>query len=55
LFRTIITFPWFQNTSVILFLNKMDLFELKIMTTHLVDYFPEYDGTWSELYVDSMF
>ncbi|XP_016957095.1 G protein alpha q subunit [Drosophila biarmipes] len=44
LFRTIITFPWFQNTSIILFLNKKDLFELKIKSTHLVDYFPEYDG-----------
>ncbi|XP_015278805.1 PREDICTED: guanine nucleotide-binding protein subunit alpha-11 [Gekko japonicus] len=26
LFRTIITYPWFQNSSVILFLNKKDLF-----------------------------
>nr|AKI33347.1 Gq-alpha [Doryteuthis pealeii] len=44
LFRTIITYPWFQNSSVILFLNKKDLLEEKIMTSHLVDYFPEYDG-----------
>lgn len=44
LFRTIITYPWFQNSSVILFLNKKDLLEEKIMHSHLVDYFPEYDG-----------
>lgn len=44
LFRTIITYPWFQNSSVILFLNKKDLLEEKIMFSHLVDYFPEYDG-----------
>uniref|UniRef100_A0A8C6T4N6 Guanine nucleotide-binding protein subunit alpha n=1 Tax=Neogobius melanostomus TaxID=47308 RepID=A0A8C6T4N6_9GOBI len=30
LFRTIITYPWFQNSS--------------IMYSHLVDYFPEFDG-----------
>ncbi|XP_053321433.1 guanine nucleotide-binding protein subunit alpha-11 [Spea bombifrons] len=44
LFRTIITYPWFQNSSVILFLNKKDLLEDKIMYSHLVDYFPEFDG-----------
>ncbi|XP_036669800.2 G protein alpha q subunit [Drosophila suzukii] len=55
LFRTIITFPWFQNTSVILFLNKMDLFELKIMTTHLVDYFPEYDGPRKDAFAAQCF
>ncbi|XP_070303030.1 guanine nucleotide-binding protein G(q) subunit alpha isoform X1 [Salvelinus sp. IW2-2015] len=46
LFRTIITYPWFQNSSVILFLNKKDLLEEKIMYSHLVDYFPEFDGEW---------
>jgi guanine nucleotide-binding protein subunit alpha, other len=44
LFRTIITYPWFQHSSVILFLNKKDLLEEKIMYSHLVDYFPEFDG-----------
>ncbi|NP_001038501.1 guanine nucleotide-binding protein subunit alpha-11a [Danio rerio] len=44
LFRTIITYPWFQNSSVILFLNKKDLLEEKILCSHLVDYFPEFDG-----------
>ncbi|KAM3849394.1 guanine nucleotide-binding protein G(q) subunit alpha-like [Diretmus argenteus] len=44
LFRTIITYQWFKDSSVILFLNKIDLLEEKIMFSHLVDYFPEYDG-----------
>ncbi|XP_065562189.1 guanine nucleotide-binding protein G(q) subunit alpha [Artemia franciscana] len=44
LFKTIITYPWFQHSSVILFLNKKDLLEEKIMYSHIVDYFPEYDG-----------
>ena len=46
LFKTIITYPWFQHSSVILFLNKKDLLEEKIMYSHLVDYFPEYDGQY---------
>nr|BAC39447.1 unnamed protein product [Mus musculus] len=44
LFRTIITYPWFLNSSVILFLNKKDLLEEKIMYSHLISYFPEYTG-----------
>ncbi|XP_057322192.1 guanine nucleotide-binding protein G(q) subunit alpha isoform X3 [Microplitis mediator] len=48
LFKTIITYPWFQHSSVILFLNKKDLLEEKIMYSHLVDYFPEYDGPQRE-------
>lgn len=44
LFRTIITYPWFHNSSVILFLNKKDLLEDKVQRSHLVDYFPEFDG-----------
>ncbi|KAI0211148.1 Guanine nucleotide-binding protein G(q) subunit alpha [Lamellibrachia satsuma] len=48
LFRTIITYPWFQNSSVILFLNKKDLLEEKIMHSHVVDYFPEFDGPQKE-------
>ncbi|XP_066224046.1 guanine nucleotide-binding protein subunit alpha-14 [Saccopteryx leptura] len=44
LFKTIITYPWFLNSSVILFLNKKDLLEEKIMYSHLISYFPEYTG-----------
>ncbi|XP_068569294.1 guanine nucleotide-binding protein G(q) subunit alpha-like [Cebidichthys violaceus] len=44
LFQTIITSGWFHLSSVMLFLNKIDLLEEKILHSHLVDYFPEYDG-----------
>ncbi|CAG2176719.1 unnamed protein product [Oppiella nova] len=44
LFKTIITCEYFISSSVILFLNKTDLFDEKIQMSHLVDYFPEYDG-----------
>lgn len=44
LFRTIIGYPWFQNSSVILFLNKKDLLEEKIAYSHLVDFFPSFKG-----------
>jgi hypothetical protein len=30
LFRTIICYPWFQRASVIIFLNKTDVFEEKV-------------------------
>ncbi|XP_037717464.1 G protein alpha q subunit-like [Drosophila subpulchrella] len=60
LFGTIITFEWFQRASIILFLNKKDILEEKIMTSHLVDYFPEYDGpqqdaTAAEEYILQMY
>lgn len=44
LLKTIITSNWFQESSVLLFLNKKDLMQEKIMHSHLDDYFPEYYG-----------
>lgn len=44
LFENIISYPFFQESSVILFLNKTDLFLEKIMKSHLADYFPAYQG-----------
>ncbi|XP_072516363.1 guanine nucleotide-binding protein subunit alpha-14-like [Salminus brasiliensis] len=44
LFKTIISYPWFQNTSIILFLNKKDLLQEKITKSNLADYFPQYKG-----------
>ncbi|KAI0986024.1 hypothetical protein GJ496_010672 [Pomphorhynchus laevis] len=44
LFRTIICYPWFQNSSVILFLNKTDVLEEKVGYSNLVDYFPSFEG-----------
>lgn len=54
LFRTIITYKWFKESSVILFLNKIDILEEKIMYSHLVDYFPEYDGKRSKMQLSVM-
>ena len=44
LFRCIISYPWFASKSIILFLNKKDLLEEKVQHSHLVDFFPEFDG-----------
>ena len=48
LFKTIITYPWFQSSSIILFLNKTDLLEEKIKYSNLADYFPEFTGEYSK-------
>jgi tRNA U34 5-carboxymethylaminomethyl modifying GTPase MnmE/TrmE len=44
LFQEICESPWFQETSLILFLNKRDLFAEKIKTVPLSNLFPEYRG-----------
>ena len=44
LFETIITYPWFQKSSFVLFLNKTDLLEEKIVESDLADFFPAYNG-----------
>ncbi|XP_028273369.1 guanine nucleotide-binding protein G(q) subunit alpha-like [Parambassis ranga] len=44
LFKTIFSYPWFQESSAILFLNKTDLLQEKITQSHLATYFPEYTG-----------
>ncbi|KAF8992041.1 guanine nucleotide binding protein, alpha subunit [Cyathus striatus] len=35
---------WFKQTSIILFLNKNDLFEKKIPTSDIKNFFPDFDG-----------
>ncbi|KDR70104.1 hypothetical protein GALMADRAFT_906384 [Galerina marginata CBS 339.88] len=35
---------WFKQTSIILFLNKNDLFERKIPTSDIKNFFPDFDG-----------
>ncbi|KAH7717906.1 guanine nucleotide binding proteinq polypeptide [Aphelenchoides avenae] len=44
LFRVIMSHPFNEHCSTMLFLNKTDIFEEKIQTSHLADFFPEYDG-----------
>lgn len=43
-FRDIVECPYFEETNIILFLNKKDLFAEKIRTTDLRVCFPDYDG-----------
>lgn len=44
LFYTTIHSPWFQNTSIILFLNKTDILADKIQTSDFQKYFPSFTG-----------
>ena len=44
LFDSICNNKWFTDTSIILFLNKKDLFEEKIRKSPLTVCFPEYAG-----------
>ncbi|KAK7896491.1 hypothetical protein WMY93_021816 [Mugilogobius chulae] len=44
LFETILAYPFFSESATILFLNKTDLLEEKIVKSHLMTYFPEYKG-----------
>jgi len=44
LFDQIVNSKWFKATAMILFLNKKDLFEMKMAKKPLSKYFPEYDG-----------
>lgn len=45
LFDSICNNKWFTDTSIILFLNKKDLFDHKIRRSALTICFPEYAGT----------
>ncbi|KAJ7468976.1 G-protein alpha subunit-domain-containing protein [Mycena latifolia] len=44
LFESVINSRWFLRTSVILFLNKIDVFKRKLPKIPLGRYFPEYAG-----------
>lgn len=44
LFDSIVNSKWFLNSSIILFLNKIDLFRDKLKRSPLEKYFPEYAG-----------
>lgn len=44
LFESIVNSRWFQRSSIILFLNKIDIFKQKLARRPLSDYFPEYTG-----------
>jgi len=44
LFNTICNHPLFKNTSIILFLNKIDILKKKLNKLQLKEYFKEYQG-----------
>jgi guanine nucleotide-binding protein G(i) subunit alpha len=44
LFESVVNSRWFLRTSIILFLNKIDLFKSKLSKSPLEHYFPEYFG-----------
>ncbi|KAJ1910876.1 guanine nucleotide-binding protein subunit alpha [Tieghemiomyces parasiticus] len=44
LFDSICNSRWFVRTSIILFLNKIDLFRAKLPKSPLDQYFPDYEG-----------
>lgn len=55
LFDSICNNKWFTDTSIILFLNKKDLFEEKIRKSPLTICFPEYAGKNFFLYLHIYF
>lgn len=46
LFDSICNSRWFARTSIVLFLNKTDLFKRKLEKSPLRKYFPDYSGTY---------
>lgn len=44
LFDSVINSRWFLRTSIILFLNKIDVFKSKLPKVPLEKFFPEYTG-----------
>ena len=49
LFESILSLPWFRKSSIILFLNKMDLFKEKLGTKPIREYFPDYTGEETDM------
>lgn len=44
LFDSVVNSRWFMRTSIILFLNKVDIFRQKLSRSPLSNYFPDYSG-----------
>jgi guanine nucleotide-binding protein subunit alpha len=44
LFESVANSRWFTKTSIILFLNKIDLFRAKLPNSPLASTFPDYKG-----------
>jgi guanine nucleotide-binding protein G(i) subunit alpha len=48
LFEEVLNMKWFKDTSMILFMNKVDLFERKFKDVPLKDHMPDFNGTTAE-------
>ena len=44
MFKSVLECCWFRLSSILLFLNKKDLFERKILQEDLANYFPDFEG-----------
>ncbi|KZF23601.1 guanine nucleotide binding protein, alpha subunit [Xylona heveae TC161] len=44
LFDSIVNSPWFKQSAMILFLNKVDLFKAKLATSSIRRYFPDFQA-----------
>jgi guanine nucleotide-binding protein subunit alpha, other len=55
LFESMSNSRWFTKTALILFLNKMDLFERKLQRSPISKYFPDYEGDCADVHVASKF
>jgi len=51
IFNEIVNSRWFEHTSIILFLNKFDLFTEKLISgdSPIVKYFPKYAGASNDI------
>jgi len=50
LFDQICNSKWFQKTSMILFLNKIDIFQAKLKYSSVSHYFPDFKGNFHPEY-----
>ena len=50
LFGSIVNSAWFTRTSIVLFLNKIDIFRKKLLTVPLERYYPDYEGIIPQLF-----
>ena len=55
LFESIANSQWFTRSSIILFLNKIDLFREKLVSNPIPKYFPEFTGDHTDPKVASNF
>lgn len=51
LFKSICNHEMFVNTSIILFLNKIDILKHKLTYIKLKDYFPDYEGIFYKIFL----